>query len=122
MNFKECSNCSKVWRERGDFLADPDVKTVGYWANFEDLKLGLFLFNHEECKTTLGIRALEFMDLYDGPVFESRLTDSGDCPGYCLLESELRSCPAKCECAWVREVLDKVATWSKTQGSVVRKA
>jgi hypothetical protein len=46
-----------------------------------------------------------FADLYDGPIFEERATGSDDCPGHCLQETVLERCPAKCECAFVREVM-----------------
>ena len=66
--------CGTRWRSRADFLADRDIRSIGYMANFRDLELGLFHFNHEACGTTLAIGASRFTDLYTGPVFEGRLT------------------------------------------------
>ena len=106
--------CGTRWRSRADFLADRDIQSIGYMANFQDLELGLFHFNHEACGTTLAIGASRFTDLHTGPVFEGRLTGSSDCPAYCLRQEELRPCPERCECAFVREVLDLVAHWEKT--------
>ena len=111
--FRRCTACAKTWKNRNDFLTDPHISSAGYMANFEELELGLFLFNHEVCKTTLAIKAAEFTDLYDGPTFKDRLTDTKDCPGYCLHQSNIQPCPARCECAYVRNVLDKVANWTK---------
>ena len=113
-DFKECSMCSTTWRKRDDFLTDHDVKVVGYMVNFEQLELGIFLFNHELCGTTLAIPASEFTDLYDGPVYSENLFGTEDCPDYCLRKSEIMACPAACECAYVRDVLDKVANWTKS--------
>jgi hypothetical protein len=113
-HFKECTMCGKVWRERGELLTDRDVRVSGYIAHFKELELGLFLFNHEPCKSTLAVKAKRFIDLVKGPIFVERMTGTEECPGYCLHKTELRPCPAKCECAHVRNVLDRVARWMKT--------
>ena len=102
--FKRCSSCGYEWESRDGFIEDPALCIIGYQVDFEHLKEGLFLFNHS-CGTTLAIMAGDFRDLYEGPVFSERLTGSGECPEYCLHQSELRPCPAKCECAYVREIV-----------------
>jgi hypothetical protein len=104
--FKRCPMCAYLWKDRDAFLSDPMVRTVGYMATLEQVELGLFLFNHGVCGTTMAIRALEFTDMYTGPIFEERLIGTEECPGYCLLKDEIRSCPAKCACAYVRAVLE----------------
>lgn len=112
--FKECTMCGRIWESRENFLSDPQIIGIGYMVNFRELELGLFLFNHELCGTTLAIEAAEFIDLYDGPVFVDRLMDTEECPEYCMHNSELRPCPAQCECTHVRQVLDIVVNWSKS--------
>jgi hypothetical protein len=114
-SFKVCPMCKKVWCRRSEFLADPAICAIGYMANFQDLKLGLFCFNHEvpECRTTLVVEASHFTDLYEGPSLTQRLTGTQDCPGYCLHQNELRPCPSQCECAYVRAVLQQVMQWKK---------
>ena len=102
--FKSCPLCAVIWATRDDFLSDPSLEIIGYQVNFYHLRAGLFLFNHS-CKTTLAIKAGEFFDLYDGPIFTERKTRGPDCPAYCLHESELHVCPAQCECASVREII-----------------
>jgi hypothetical protein len=116
-HFKTCPYCAKVWPSRKAFLEDRDIQLVGYQANFEELALGLFLFNHDTCKTTLAIRALLLKDLYIGPVFRERRTGQEDCPGYCLRSSELEPCPTACECAWVRGLLQVIRRWPKNAGA-----
>lgn len=37
-----------------------------------------------------------------------------DCPGYCLHADELAPCPASCECAFVRDVLQLVREHPKS--------
>jgi hypothetical protein len=111
-SFKECSYCGASWASRDTFLGDSRISLVGYQASFEDLQAGPLLFNHA-CGTTLAVAAAQFQDLYDGPVFSDRLFDSAECPAYCLLQSELRTCPARCECAWVREVIQILKNWPK---------
>jgi hypothetical protein len=105
--FKQCSLCGKVWSAREEFLSDEDIELVGYQVNFKQLTSGYFLFNHS-CKTTLAIKAIEFADLYDGEVFDSRKTGTEECPGYCLHISNLKPCPAECECAYIREIIQIV--------------
>ena len=110
--FKECKVCGQVWKDRQSLLIDASVQLLGYQVYFEDLIAGLFLFNHA-CMGTFSIQAGAFIDLYDGPIFEERKTGSEECPGYCLHKNELRACPAKCECAYVREVIQLVKNWPK---------
>ena len=96
-------------------MSDPTVIVVGYQVDFGQLEAGLFLFNHHfgGCRTTMAIPAGEFLDLHKGPIFKDRLTGSRECLGYCLHRDNLQPCPAQCECAFVRDVLDEVAHWPK---------
>jgi len=110
--FKKCAKCQTVWESRDAFLQDPDLDIVGYQVSFSDLNEGLFYFNHS-CKTTLAIYAGEFTDLYHGPIFGNRATGTEECPGHCLHKSVLRPCPVKCECGFVREVLQIIRNWPK---------
>jgi len=97
--FKKYPNCGHIWHDRESFLADPEVQLNGYQANFENLKLGLLLFDHQKCRATMAINASDFRDLFDGPVFEKRKTNTDEYPGYCLRPKELARCPVECECA-----------------------
>jgi hypothetical protein len=111
--FKVCPFCATTWPSREAFLEDKDIQLVGYQVDFEELALGLFLFNHDTCKTTMAVRAFQLKDLYRGPVFEERKTGQKDCLGFCLRNSDLAPCPAECECAWVRGLLQVVRKWPK---------
>lgn len=102
--FKECKVCRKTWEKRADLIEDNEVRLIGYQANIMAVEKGLFLFNHS-CDGTLSIPACEFADLYDGPIYNERMTGSCECPGHCLYTNDLRPCPAKCDCAYVREIL-----------------
>ncbi len=102
--FKICSKCGVGWKDRKSFLDDVNITMLGYQAHFKRLTAGLFLFNHS-CHGTLSIEAHEFADLYDGPIFQDKLTGSDDCPGYCLHEKILDPCIVHCECAYVREII-----------------
>jgi hypothetical protein len=110
--FRKCPCCGFKWESREGFLCDPNIYIIGYQADFEELTTGLFYFNHS-CKGTLTIRAHYFNDLYDGPIFEERATRSDLCPGHCLHLGELDPCPAECECAYVREIVQIIKAWSK---------
>ncbi len=108
-DFKVCPNCEYIWNTRDDFMNDPEVSIIGYQVNFNVLKAGLFLFNHS-CKGTFAIEVKPFADLYDGPIFSERATGTDDCPGYCLRKENLDLCPAKCECAFVRHIIQLFKT------------
>lgn len=114
-SFKTCS-CGCSWSQRNDFLDDESIELIGYTPNFKALEMGWFFFNHHTCKSTLAIKAAHFIDLYQGEVFTDRKTGSDDCPGYCLRQSELAHCPAKCECAYVRQLLQIIKHWDKRSG------
>jgi hypothetical protein len=118
MPFKICSNCRRRWTDRDEFLSDPDVRLLGYQVNFEELQAGLFLFSHDMdgCRTTVALEAERFTDMHRGPIFEIRLTNTAECPGYCLRKESLDACGNACECAYVREVLQKVKNWPKREG------
>lgn len=110
--FKKCLPCDKKWFARDDFLWDPDIKIIGYQVNFDDLVAGAFLFNHS-CGATLALSVRYFNGLYEGPIFKDRITGSDDCPGYCLYKDQLDKCVARCECAYVRNIIDIIKNWPK---------
>ena len=110
--FKTCPMCASQWQSRDSFLSDPCIEIIGYQACFKELTAGYFLFNHS-CAGTLAILVEEFEDLYDGPIYEEPKTGSDECPGYCLRKEELAPCPALCECAFVREIIQLVRGWPK---------
>ncbi len=112
--FKRCSVCGFVWPTRASLLSDVNVQIIAYQVHFEELLTGLFLFDHS-CGGTFAFEASHFQDLYDGLMFAEPLTGSDACQGYCLYESELRPCPAECECAYVREIIQIVKNWPKAR-------
>jgi len=111
--FKTCPLCGHSWATRREFLEDPGLELVGYQVDFQELSLGLFLFNHRSCETTLAVPARRFEELYAGPVYQGCRTGEEDCRGYCLKPLELQPCPAECECAWVRALLGIIRDWPK---------
>jgi hypothetical protein len=111
--FKTCTYCSHVWPDRAAFLSDPKVVAIGYQAYSPDPVLGLFLFNHLECETTMALPAKAFAELYSGPIYRSRMSGTAGCLGHCDDQENLEPCPNECECAWVREVLQVVKGWQK---------
>ena len=115
--FKICPLCGQSWATRLQFLEDAGLALVGYQVDFQELSLGLFLFNHRSCQTTLAIRAQSFRDLYDGPVYRDCRTGEEVCPGYCLKPDQLQPCPVECECAWVRALLGIIRDWPKPIGA-----
>jgi hypothetical protein len=108
--FKQCSGCGHVWASRDALLDDAEVTLVGYQVLMGHLEAGYFLFNHlrQGCGSTVSIKAGEFFDLYEGPVFDTSKSGEVECGGHCLHTQDLSPCPVECECAFVREVLQIV--------------
>ena len=113
--FKKCTCCDYPWLSRGEFLADIQLVFVGYQVNFSNLELGYFLFNHTACQSTIAVPAGYFKDLYDGPIFSERKTNSENCPGYCCERDAFGRCEQECECAYVREIIHIVRQWPKKE-------
>ncbi|MBM4147507.1 MAG: hypothetical protein FJ224_00475 [Lentisphaerae bacterium] len=113
--FRTCQGCGFSWKTRRDFVLDPAIHIVGYQANFVNLDAGCFLFNHMtgRCGTTLALNVAAFSDLYAGPVFLERATRTAACAGHCLHSDNMEPCPARCECAYVREILQMIRRRSK---------
>ena len=113
--FKQCTCCNNSWFSRAEFLADNGLAFVGYQVNFSNLELGYFLFNHLTCRSTIAVSAGLFMDLYDGPIFTERKTNTENCPGYCCDRDAFGPCTQECECAYVREIIQIVRKWPKDE-------
>ena len=111
--YKKCTCCEYPWFSREEFLGDNKLDFVGYQVNFSNLELGFFLFNHLTCKSTIAVHAGLFKDLYDGPIFSERQTNTENCSGYCGDRDALGPCDAECECAYVREIMQIVREWPK---------
>lgn len=115
--FKKCTKCGFAWPKRETFLSDPNLRMIGYQASLGELMAGLFLFNHD-CGTSLAILASDFRDLYDGPIYKERLDNTQECGGHCLHKGDLGPCPAKCQCAYVREIVQVILNWPRQQQAV----
>jgi hypothetical protein len=113
--FKKCTCCDNPWLSREEFLEDSHLDFIGYQVNFANLELGYLLFNHLTCQSTIAVHAGLFSDLYDGPIFSERQTNTENCPGYCGDRDALGPCDAECECAYVREIAQIVRNWPKNK-------
>jgi hypothetical protein len=109
--FKQCNKCAFQWATRDEFLSDKTIEVVGYQVFFEDLELGLFLFNHS-CHTTIAIEADLILDLYDGPIYLERKPGNRKCPGRCLNQNIVSPCSKECRCAFISEIMQII---KKTQ-------
>jgi len=110
--FKRCTMCEHCWTTQEDFLADPDLYMIGYQANFERLSAGYLLFTHS-CGTTIAVAVKNFRALYSGEMFATRATGSTACAGFCTRQGSLEPCPAECECAFVRDIMQTIKTWPR---------
>ncbi len=105
--FVRCPMCKTEWSDRDTFLHDTSLEINGYQVDFDNLGMGLFYFTHkvENCFSTLSVKAMEFFDLNPGRRYSERKTLKEECPTYCLYQENLTQCKARCECAFVRDLL-----------------
>ena len=108
-SFKICPSCGQQWSERQDVLDDPEVSFLGYQAFVRDGVLGLFMFNHLTCGTTMTVSARDFEDLRAGGAYEHRHQRPEKAPSYCLSSGAPDDCPQQCECGFVREVVAMIS-------------
>ena len=108
--FKTCPMCGTIWAEREVFLSDQNLELNGYQADFEKLEYGLFYFTHQtpDCRSTMALQTVDFLDLYTGTRYSERRTGEAECPGYCLDRDQLNRCDALCECAFFREIIQLI--------------
>ena len=107
--FRTCTFCDSSWSSQKEFLSDPTIDLIGYYPNFQNIQSGFMLFRHSgPCGTTISMYVAEYLHLYDGPIYTEKLTDTFECPGYCLNPSEMRRCSLPCKYAKVREVLAQI--------------
>lgn len=108
--FKKCSKCLFQWRDRREFLSDARIKLNGYQVSLKNLESGLLLFTHmlDDCRTTMGVPIIVFLDFYSGERFPENKALSAECPRYCVDEKRLDRCNVLCECAFVREVIQEI--------------
>jgi len=113
---KTCPTCKTIWNTLDEFLSDPELKLAGYQVHPDDLEGGIFFFthHHEGCFTTLAIPITALLSLNDRPLLAKR--DEQLCIGseFCVHQGDLSPRrPVKCECAWVRDILQTIRTWPK---------
>jgi hypothetical protein len=53
----------------------------------------------------MAFKAGIFSQLYNGPIYRDRVTNTADCPDYCLNHTVLEPCVQKCECAYIRDII-----------------
>lgn len=113
--FKTCPKCSQVWQSRSEFLSDNDIELKGYQVNMENLDAGLLLFTHliDNCLTTMSLHVAEFDDLYHGTRYTENKALSEECPRFCLDKEMMDRCNAKCECAFIREIIHVITAARK---------
>ena len=116
--FKRCRNCGEMWKSQVDFLDDPNITLIGYQAHFEELKQGLFYFNHA-CHATLAIPVKAFENLFSGTRFTENRQGGAECPQHCLYRENLDPCPVRCGCSWVREILQTIRVWPKNLDRII---
>ena len=108
-SYKTCNACGTMWKDRSDFLSANDVTYIGYQDFVEEGILGLFLFNHVSCGTTLALEAKRLRDLHGGDMVAGEQHSPDNPPPSCLAHRNGASCPPACECSYVHELSLKLS-------------
>lgn len=108
--FKTCPMCNAQWESLEAFLEDQNLSFNGYQANFGILDEGLFFFTHntQDCGSTMALSVGCFGVLYTGKKYPDSKLLSKDCPGLCKDPNNFDRCQRKCECAYAREISEKL--------------
>ncbi len=102
--FAECSECSKIWKSKKDFLKDTDITIAGYIANFTDYCKGTFLFAHN-CKGFINLPVEKFLDIYREYLNNQTNKETTECPGYCDEHHTLSHCISNCNTIMIKEII-----------------
>ncbi len=107
--FKICPLCKHEWDTRENFLGDRYLSIIGFMADEDSLEKSAYLFNHvlpgKKCGGTLAVTVDQFLDLYDGPLYEDLKLGSQECSGYCARVDVLERCNAECRNAVARKII-----------------
>jgi len=110
--FKICNKCKTEWNSRDDFLNDPDIAMIGLMANNDDYKKGAYLFTHrlsdDSCNTSIGLHVINFLDMYNGEMYDTLKIGMDECSGHCVTINELGNCSAHCSNAIAREIMQEI--------------
>lgn len=110
--FKLCNKCKTQWKTRDDFLNDPNIVLIGLMANKDDYKKRAYLFTHrlpgDSCNTSIGLFVLNFLDMYNGEMYDTLKMGTDECFGHCLTIKELGNCSAHCRNAIAREIMQEI--------------
>ena len=117
LHFSQCESCGTQWPTRDHLLHDPELEIIEYQVDFNDFTAGIFIFHHT-CGSNLSLPVRKFNGLYEGTVFNVRVKDAEDCPDYCLYRENLEPCEAKCECAYVRNIIGIIKNWPKNNPAI----
>jgi len=93
---------------------DPDLEMAGYQVHYEHVDTGLLLFNHS-CGSTIALTVASVKNLYDGTASEKKAFGSKECPNFCSHSDNLKACPVDCEYAYVRDIMQIIKAWPKTE-------
>jgi hypothetical protein len=111
--FMVCQMCGDLWQSASAFLRDALVLFVGYQQASVN-SVGVLLFSHLRCGTTLSLPADALAQFSRGPVLRDSCAPRGRWDDdYCLARKGNRVCPPQCPCAYVAEITRLIWGWSK---------
>lgn len=111
--FKTCPGCRTAWLSRSDLLHDRGVRFLGFQPGANEHRSGLFLFNHQNCGTTLALDVSALESLSHCPVLGLSQCSAGQSSKHCLSGSSGEPCPLYCMCGFVEDVVRTIHSWPK---------
>jgi hypothetical protein len=110
--FAQCPRCLTSWSDRPHFLQDCQFDLIGYHADYENPRAGLFHFCHKasQCGEVFSLPVDLFWTLLDDPGFTKLLESDPTCPHLCDQPACLEACRKACLMAHTRYLAATLAT------------
>lgn len=118
--FKTCPLCSTSWYTIDDFIRDSEIEVIGYQPHPEKTGAGLFIFGHRHCNSSISVQLEALSDLQVcltqdadsvyiiGPDMIQEENSTEVCYTNCLRKTDSSNGNKRCECAYVREVIQLI--------------
>ena len=110
MTFKRCGACRFEWPTFEDFAMDPALELLGLQAAPSFPTANLFVFEHQQCGSTVSILARKIRHLFDIDMRKELPLLAGQeaCSGLCARDVNTEQCPARCVNARDRVVMRRL--------------
>jgi hypothetical protein len=105
--FQECGSCKKTWETWKDFIADPEVRLLGFQGSDRYPDTNLLVFEHR-CGTSISVLAKRLRHILPKEKQKLELPilyASENCNQYCNKIENLKACDKPCINARDRQLI-----------------